>query len=73
MNLDTKQNPCLQSNNNYATLDGKTDRELFLGLRQGLLMIIAAEEKAYHERRAAFYLQLAAWERFLGVERTQKR
>ncbi|MBT9173451.1 MAG: hypothetical protein DDT21_01852 [Syntrophomonadaceae bacterium] len=60
----------LTSANNCVTV---SIRELFLAFRQSLLMQIAAEERYYHDKRAAQFLQLGKLEDILGVERTQKR
>lgn len=50
-----------------------SSRDLFLTFRQSLLMQIAADERHYHEKRAAQFLQLGKLEEALGVERTQSR
>jgi hypothetical protein len=71
-----KQNPLLPTDKTCVTIAANGDnpmRTLFLGLRQSLLMQISADDKAYNERRAAFFLQLAELENFLDVERTKKR
>lgn len=48
-------------------------RDLLLSFRQSLLMEIAADERHYHDKRAAQFLQLGKLEDTLGLERTQSR
>lgn len=66
-------NSLLQSEQNCVTVSDSNPKALFLGLRQAVLMQIAAEERAYHEKRAHLFAQLGYLESFLGVGRTQKR
>lgn len=60
----------LTTDKSYATV---STRDLFLAIRQSLLMEIAADERHYHDKRAAQYLQLGKLEDTLGLERTQVR
>jgi len=71
--MDQNNRVPLTNTDSCVTITVSEERTLFLGMRQSLLMQIAAEERAYHEKRAHLYSQLGFLESFLGIERTKKR
>ena len=74
--MNEKQNTLLQTRNTCVTIETTVDnatRTLYLGVRQSLLMQMAADERFYTERRAAQHLKLAHLEEYLGIDRTKKR
>lgn len=65
------------NNNSSLTVDNScanvSTRDLFLSMRQALLMEIASDERHFHEKRSAQFLKLSKLEDALGLERTQVR
>jgi len=48
----------------------EVERDVWLGLRQGLIMQLSAEERSYRDRKAALRQQIARIESYLGLHQS---